>query len=177
MAGNALSPVWMNFVEESEALAGISTSNKERPGYLRHLEAAQIVAGAKRLIEPCFINGILSNRSGEWYRGGTESGHRGRVPDGSLVKSFVSIWFEEAEVGLKNIRGLPEVERSAFAWTMHAKLACISPFKQANGRTARLMLNYFRMLLKLPVEIISNKEAENYYAMIEQHRTEQFLPF
>lgn len=176
MATESLSKEWEEFVETSEAISGIAPFNKERDSTKRHFEITLILASASRFIDPRLVNGVLTRRSGDWFRGGTEYGLRGRAPSGGVLPRVFDDWVRETEDGIVRLQGHPEQEREAFAWAMHHKLVCIHPFKEANGRTSRLVLNHLLSLFRLPIAVIHPEKAEQYFAQLDTYRDEIFLP-
>ena len=51
----------------------------------------------------------------------------------------------------------------------HAKLENIHPFADGNGRTGRLLMNYFLLLHNHPPIVIHEENRKEYYAALEQH--------
>ncbi len=57
----------------------------------------------------------------------------------------------------------------------HAKLENIHPFADGNGRTGRLMMNYFLVLHGHPPIIIHEEDRKAYYTALEAWDTDQQL--
>jgi Fic family protein len=74
-------------------------------------------------------------------------------------------------VNLEQFKGSP-LELATYA---HASIAKIHPFVDANGRLAKLVLNYFLMSHDfLPISI-PLEQRENYIAYLEAFKTEKDL--
>ncbi len=57
----------------------------------------------------------------------------------------------------------------------YAKLENIHPFADGNGRTERLVMNYFLVLHGLPPIIIHEEDRKAYYSALEAWDTDQQL--
>ncbi len=69
-----------------------------------------------------------------------------------------------------------EVEKALTAAAyFHAKLENIHPFADGNGRTGRLMMNYFLVLHDHPPIIIHEEDRKAYYTALEAWDTDQQL--
>ncbi len=68
----------------------------------------------------------------------------------------------------------PEKALTAAAY-FHAKLENIHPFADGNGRTGRLMMNYFLVLHGHPPIIIHEEDRKTYYTALEAWDTAQQL--
>lgn len=65
-------------------------------------------------------------------------------------------WYKESN--------LHSIEKSSI---LHGKFVKIHPFKDGNGRTARLLLNFELMRNGYPPIIINKEERENYYRVLD----------
>ncbi len=76
---------------------------------------------------------------------------------------------------LLNVRGGETIERAAF---IHQRFVDIHPFIDGNGRTARLLLNFYLMRNGYPLVIILRTERKKYIRTIMQSRMENNItPF
>ncbi len=181
MANAAKDPTIERFVIESERLAGIKMPTKEqhlkRPGTMRHLDCARIIAGGHNLVNAELINCTLTGRTGDWYRTGVEGALQGLIPEGELVPKIMNEFNAEVQRGIEQLRtAASEKDSAEFAWNMHHRLICNHAFKEANGRTARMELNQIRLRLGLPWLVIAYDESKEYFGMLSFYREHTFIP-
>ena len=63
------------------------------------------------------------------------------------------------------------------AW-IHAEFTKIHPFQDGNGRTARLMMNYWLMANKIPPTCVKKESSQKYFAALEDYSMKGYLePF
>ena len=74
---------------------------------------------------------------------------------------------EELSEVLKEISEINEGEELIAAAYFHAKFENIHPFADGNGRTGRLLMNYFLLLHDHPPVIIFEEERKAYYSALE----------
>lgn len=60
------------------------------------------------------------------------------------------------------------------AWEAHHLFQCIHPFADGNGRTGRLLLNYFRMMWGLEPMVVRYDQVRWYYDDIQLYRDHDF---
>lgn len=60
------------------------------------------------------------------------------------------------------------------SWEAHHIFECIHPFADGNGRTGRLLLNYFRMMWGLEPVVVRKAEVRAYYNAIQWYRDDHF---
>lgn len=161
----------------SQAKALLEYSEREQKEILNHLKAFEYVikeAKAQKpfneeklkdiheiLVEGIFQGGVYRNVNINIF------GATHQPPDYVKVYDRMAKFF----VNLEQFEGTP-LELATYA---HASIAKIHPFVDANGRLAKLVLNYF--LIKhnyLPISI-PLEERENYIAYLEAFKTEKDL--
>jgi len=110
----------------------------------------------------------LGERPGEFKHHDYVTGRNeiGTVPE-DVEEEVAELFSELLEVGEKNIL-------TAAAY-FHAKLENIHPFADGNGRTGRLMMNYFLVLHGHPPIIIHEEDRKAYYTALEAWDTDQQL--
>jgi len=74
---------------------------------------------------------------------------------------------EEMEELLCELQDVPKEKALTAAAYFHAKFENIHPFADGNGRTGRLAMNYFLLLLDHPFLIIHEEDRRDYYAALE----------
>ena len=74
---------------------------------------------------------------------------------------------EEMTELLDELEDVSEDKALAAAAYFHAKFENIHPFADGNGRTGRIMMNYFLLLHNHPPVIIHEEDRKDYYAALE----------
>ncbi len=74
---------------------------------------------------------------------------------------------EEVNELLAELQEVGEGNALTAAAYFHAKLENIHPFADGNGRTGRLMMNYFLVLHGHPPVIIHEEDRKAYYSALE----------
>ncbi len=82
---------------------------------------------------------------------------------------------EEVAELLAELQGVGADKALIAAAYFHAKLENIHPFADGNGRTGRLMMNYFLVLHAHPPIIIHEEDRKAYYMALEAWDTDQQL--
>ena len=82
---------------------------------------------------------------------------------------------EEMSELLEELQEIESKNALTAAAYFHAKFENIHPFADGNGRTGRLMMNYFLLLHNHPPVIIHEEDREGYYAALEAWDREQEL--
>lgn len=182
MANAGNDPDMVRFVLESERISGIKMPSEEahlkRPGTIRHMECAKIIASGYNIVNAELINCTLTGRTGDWFRSGVEGALQGVIPEGEHVPKIMSAFSEEVQQGVTELkeRCASQEARADFAWNMHDKLICNHAFKEANGRTARMHLNQIRLRLGLPWLVITYEGSKDYFRKLSFYRVHTFLP-
>lgn len=82
---------------------------------------------------------------------------------------------EEVSELLSEMNDIPTGKVLTAAAYFHAKLENIHPFADGNGRTGRLMMNYFLLLNNHPPIIIHEEDRKDYYSALEAWDEKQEL--
>lgn len=82
---------------------------------------------------------------------------------------------EELSELLSELQDVSEQNALTAAAYFHAKFENIHPFADGNGRTGRLMMNYFLVMHNHPPIIIHEENRKDYYAALEAWDSEQDL--
>lgn len=82
---------------------------------------------------------------------------------------------EEMSELIDEITDIPDEKALIAAAYFHAKFENIHPFADGNGRTGRLLMNYFLILHKHPPVIIHEEDRKDYYAALEAWDNRQSL--
>jgi Fic family protein len=161
----------------SHAKALLGYSEREQKEILNHLKAFEFIKQQAKnnqpfneeimkdiheiLVEGIFQGGVYRNVNINIF------GASHQPPDYVKVYDRMSRFFRDIEV----FEGTP-IEKATYA---HASIAKIHPFVDANGRLAKLVLNYFLMLAGyLPITIPLDLR-ESYIENLEIFKTEKEL--
>lgn len=64
-------------------------------------------------------------------------------------------------------------EKLELSFAAHYDLVSIHPFYDGNGRTSRLLMNYFMVRFKLPLAIVHLEDKADYFAALQDTRTQE----
>ncbi|MDB5226817.1 MAG: Fic family protein [Bacteroidota bacterium] len=78
-------------------------------------------------------------------------------------------WYNECK---QNIDVHPLILASLF----HFKFVAIHPFDDGNGRLGRILMNLILMRHSYPPIVVKNEDKENYYGVLSQADSQQFIP-
>lgn len=82
---------------------------------------------------------------------------------------------EEISELLEELQDIQDKNAFVAAAYFHAKFENIHPFADGNGRTGRLIMNYFLVMHNHPPVIIHQEDRKEYYAALEAWDSEQKL--
>ena len=82
---------------------------------------------------------------------------------------------EEMAELLKELEDVPPEQTLTAAAYFHAKFENIHPFADGNGRTGRILMNYFLVCRNHPPIVIYEEDRKQYYDALEAWDTEQKL--
>ncbi len=69
-----------------------------------------------------------------------------------------------------------EIHPLVLASLFHFKFVAIHPFDDGNGRLARILMNLILLRNNLPVVVVKNEDKQNYYGVLAQADSNQFIP-
>lgn len=137
---------------------------------------ACLCSHATEIMHPSIINDELHGNSETQWRDGTIMAMRIIQPRGELSEMLSDRWLALASSGISQLAQRPESDRIAFAWMMHDLFICIQPFKSANERTGRLLLQLLRQRLGLLPIMIRAKDMMFHESRLDYFRWNLFLP-
>ncbi|MDR3765913.1 MAG: Fic family protein [Butyricicoccus sp.] len=108
----------------------------------------------------------LGERPGEYK-------HRDYVTGREETGAPASDVAEEMEELLEELQDVDHQNALLAAAYFHAKFENIHPFADGNGRTGRLLMNYFLLLHEHPPLIVHEQDRKAYYAALEAFDREQ----
>lgn len=79
---------------------------------------------------------------------------------------------EEMAELLEELQDIPDGNALTAAAYFHAKFENIHPFSDGNGRTGRLLMNYFLLCHNHPPIVIHEEDRKEYYAALDQFDSE-----
>jgi hypothetical protein len=158
------------FVTHSLAIAGLGRDDDESG---RYFSAAQIVAGGFRLTQVDILNAFICGVTSLRWRKGTSTANR-PMPPAAEAEPLFRAWEQWVDSTIVSVASDRIEEQERFAWTVHDTLLCIRPFKDCNGRTARLALNDVRRQLNLPWLTILDSDARKYLEHLDRFRDREF---
>lgn len=85
--------------------------------------------------------------------------------DWSEVPSRMSEWVANVNNSMKFPRGEDDNEQMSRYW--HVKFEMIHPFVDGNGRIGRILMNWWRVMVGLPILVIYEKDKLEYYKWFE----------
>lgn len=152
--------------------------HKEAIDYIEELVQQESVIGEREIkdIHSVIMQNIDKKEAGRYRNLDVRSAGTGHVyPPHYKVQDLMAdfiYWLQSDEAKI-----LHPIE---FATLAHYKLASIHPFKDGNGRTSRLLMNFILFQKGYPVAVISNEARKNYiesliFAQENKDDTSQFL--
>ena len=155
-------------VIESNKIEGI-VADESNPLYDSHFAAAQLAAKGD-VIHPNELHKVLAQDvhilcgyAGRYRSTGVWVAER-KMPLPDYVPALMDAWWRMVQEYLVLSAGRHVLEDAADF--IHARLLCIHPYADGNGRTARLVCNMLRVYHGLPWHIEYAEGRETYYAGI-----------
>lgn len=101
-------------------------------------------------VNPLIINCAICRvqRSAKW-RVSSDRGTDTSIPPGVHGRIMLLEWRRMVSRGTRYMRNRSDQEKRVFAWAMHETLIFLRPFRDGNGRTARLVIQDIRQELGL----------------------------
>ena len=146
----------------------------------RHLEAAKAVRARGKiadLMTPLEITSILLPFKWQYRSSGVRVGGRimpapERVP--LLMEHWIISWRKYHHFLSHRPESFWGPWAASRAWFFHDWFLCIHPFEDGNGRTARLLLNSFRLRAGLPWLVVHESRKSEYYTKIREFEGSNF---
>lgn len=102
-------------------------------------------------LDPVYVNmSICRTRLHAEWRTSSDKGDETSIPPGVHGSTILAAWVRIVRDGMRYVEDAPEPDRRVFAWAAHDSLNCLRPFRDGNGRTARLIVLHVRRGLSLP---------------------------
>jgi len=89
-----------------------------------------------------------------------------------ISQTLKALYFRLGRLEQGNVQGIVELAAQA-----HYDLAAIHPFRDGNGRVARLVLNYVFRYFDLPYVVIPREQRERYLDALEEANRGNMVPF
>lgn len=179
-------PLIEQYVHETFAIEGV-LSVAELP-WSRHYRLAHMIKlhGHHRRFHPQdmhryafsgydeFTPGMYRTEAMSIYAADEESVH---LPESEQVPALMQQW-EQLYQNMWFVGDqYPVHDQETLCWILHHHFLCIHPFRDGNGRIARLVLNHIRIRLGLPFLVLRAVDKGWYYEMIRQYELNVFPEF
>ena len=116
-----------------------------------------------RDVHSILMNGMNDNLPGQYRDCQVRLSNSSHIPpDPFLVKSEMASMLDYFREGIKNIDNPIET-----AVKFHTKFVDIHPFKDGNGRVARLLVNYILLRNRIPIMHLEYEDRNRYYDSLE----------
>lgn len=103
-----------------------------------------------KVANPIVINmPICRDRQRARWRATSDRGTDSAMPSGIHGKVLLIHWYRIARHGIRRLRTASDTDKAVFVWAMHDAFILLRPFRDGNGRTARLLVQQMRRELKL----------------------------
>ncbi len=159
------------FLKESNAIEGVYddeslVSARSAWDYLSeeyelHLDN-MLVAHSILMEDKLFPNQIGCLRKGDVTVGGNP------CLEYQMVPSKIAEWIVNVNVAMKYPRDAKGNTKLSKYW--HVKFERIHPFVDGNGRIGRMLMNWWRGMVGLPILVIYEKDKADYYKWFEAWR-------
>jgi hypothetical protein len=170
-----------NIARESAKIGGFfpTKRNARDPEYLALVDLYKHVLGSTeaKIVNPLIFNTTICGTNG-WarWRTGIPAEFKG-LPKAEACPHLFHRWWRHLELDIQQVRALPrEAEKAEYCRNAYADFLCIRPFRNANGRTALLMLYMMRRYVGLPLELVEYEEAPKLLRFVREYRKTNFLP-
>lgn len=104
----------------------------------------------------------VKTRTGEMH-------HYASVEETPVLMKELMDWYNENKTN-------PEIHPLVLASLFHFKFVAIHPFDDGNGRLARILMNLILLRHAYPVVVVKNEDKQNYYGVLAQADSNQFIP-
>lgn len=148
--------------------------------YDNHLHAANKVTDDARngicthpnVLHAILLDGLLP-APGSYRDNDVRVGHN-PMPRQEMVPVLMEEWWHAVNEAPSILRSATEKERKNFIFLLHDSFLCIHPYRDGNGRTARLLLNVFGLRQRMPWHIVHASSREEYYRYIRYFEESYF---
>ena len=121
------------------------------------------------------LSGDIDSSLGAFRKSNVSAGTR-FFPNFTKVENLTNSLVEKLNYQLENAQTTEAQLELSF--DSHFELVSIHPFYDGNGRTSRLLMNYFQQYFKLPLAIVFSENKAAYFDALEAARnTENMEPF
>jgi hypothetical protein len=122
------------------------------------------------VLNPSSINSALCRGHGQVrWRTSSDRGVETSIPAGIHGKKMVRMWRHVATLCIRHSNKASALEKQTIAWMLHDAFLFLRPFRDGNGRTARLVIQDLRRELGLLPVFIHYEQRE-----IHRERTKLF---
>lgn len=104
----------------------------------------------------------VKTRTGEMH-------HYASVEETPVLMKELMDWYNENKTN-------SEIHPLVLASLFHFKFVAIHPFDDGNGRLARILMNLILLRNAYPVVVVKNEDKQNYYGVLSQADTNQYIP-
>lgn len=169
------------FVKESLSISGIRgiQNGTHDPVSTRYTEVCVSQLNIPRLGDPIILNhGLLAGLSfypGQ-YRTGIAASDHDVTPKAEYVKELCGQWYEKAVAEIARSGSVSKRIRERAALELFFDFLSIRPFKEANGRTARLLHNSMRVRMRLSWMVWRYEEFEKIIPKFRTYQRKSFVP-
>jgi hypothetical protein len=131
-----------------------------------------------RIVNPVYINmPLCRDKLKAGWRVTSDRGTDSAMPPGIHGRLMVRIWRFTVAEGVRVLASAPVQQRQAFAWAMHDAFLFLRPFRDGNGRTARLALQSIRRELSLLPVYIDKEQRNIHRERAKFFNKELFVPY
>jgi hypothetical protein len=131
-----------------------------------------------RIANPVYINmPLCRDKLKAGWRVTSDRGTDSAMPPGIHGRLMLRIWRLTVTEGIRALASRPTHEREAFAWAMHDAFLFLRPFRDGNGRTARLLLQAMRRELSLLPAYIDKEQRKIHRERAKFFNKELFVPY
>lgn len=163
------------FVNESLRLSAISP-NDDLEAYRIHVGLAKAFLESQvgHISNPAVVNSELLNARGMFqFRSATPMTDMANAVRGNKTRAVAQAWHVTAERLTKQYAEHPHTGiKEIIAWFLHDALVSLKLFRDANERTARLLLQNIRIALGLTPEVVRSIDVKLHQSRLQFFRDE-----
>lgn len=174
-------PTPENVARESAKIGGFfpTKRNARDPEYLALVDLYKHVLGSSepKVVNPLIFNTAICGTNG-WvrWRTGIPAEFKG-LPKAEACPHLFHRWWRRVEQDIRRVGAFEGPEgKEEYCRNAYADFLCIRPFRNANGRTALLMLYMLRRCVGLPLRVVEYEHAPKLLDFVREYRRTNFLP-